>query len=156
MLQASPRSTPDKFTVDIPNENNRYDDLVDYNGRDILIALPFKTTVYDIMFFAVVDTINGRSFDVDQIITICSSDRVLGKVKIPPPKELEAHPIPPARGKSLQWWPEQTPPTGTPRNYRPSGRGTPTVPGQGIRPTETPIKIYELPNCREFLGRKVR
>ena len=62
ILQASPRSTPDKFTVDIPNENNRYDDLVDYNGRDIIIALPFKTTVYDILFFAIVDTINGKNW----------------------------------------------------------------------------------------------
>ena len=26
----------------------RYDDLVDYNGRDILVSLPSKTTVYDI------------------------------------------------------------------------------------------------------------
>ena len=58
--QASPRNTPDKFTIDIPNENNRYDDLVDYNGRDIIIALPFKKTVYEILFFAVVDTINGK------------------------------------------------------------------------------------------------
>jgi len=136
-FQASPRTTPDKFTVDIPNENNRYDDLVDYNGRDIIIALPFKTTVYDILYFAVVDTIN---------------DRVMGKVRIPSPMELESHPVPPSRGQNQQWWPEQTPPTGTPRNYRPSY--TPT--GWDQPPTQTPIKLYELPNCREFLGRKVR
>jgi len=138
-FQASSRNAPDKFTIDIPNENNRYDDLVDYNGRDIIIALPFKTTVYDILFFAIVDTIN---------------DRVVGKVKVPSPPELESHPVPPSRGQNQQWWPEQTPPTGTPRNQRPSY----TPPGSSWKPTEAPqpVKIYELPNCREFLGRKVR
>ena len=154
-FQASPRSTPEKFTVDIPNENNRYDDLVDYNGRDIIISLPFKTTVYDIIFFAIVDTINGKLHLLNNIVVVVVVvDRVMGKVRIPSPPDLESHPVPPSRGQNQQWWPQHTPPTGTPGTRGPPFR--PTGSSWDISPTQPPVKIYQLPNCREFLGRKVR
>ena len=135
-FQASLRASPDKFSVDIPNENNRYDDLVDYNGRDILIILPGQTTMYDIAYLAVVDSIRQN---------------VIGSIEIPPAVRLESHPIPPSLGQNQQWWPEQTPPT-TRWSYAPPT--TQYSPG----PTETtpPSKQYALPNCREFLGRKIR
>lgn len=143
-FQASRREQPDKFNIDIPNENNRYDDLVDYSGRDILISLPHKTTVYDIKFFAVVDTIKGH---------------VLGKVHIPSENELEQWPVPPARGQHQQWWPEQTPPT--PPAHPPRRRQDLTTPRSNQDlwapvTDPTPAKRWTLPNCREFLGRKVR
>ena len=158
-VQASPRSTPEKFTVDVPNENNRYDDLVDYNGRDIIISLPFKTTVYDIIFFAIVDTINGMPHCPDNIVdnivvVVVVVDRVMGKVRVPSPPDLESHPIPPSRGQNQQWWPQHTPPTGTPGTRGPPY--SPTGSSWGSSPTQAPVKLYELPNCREFLGRKVR
>jgi len=153
-FQASLRSQPNKFTVDIPNENNRYDDLVDYNGRDIVVSLPSKTTVYDIRYFAVVDTLKGK---------------VMGKVHIPSEMELESWPVPPARGQHQQWWPEQTAPTESTRPSNNRGRqkeptnryvtqnsldnGANDVWGTTEPP---PVKKYELRNCREFLGRKIR
>ena len=65
----------------------------------------------------------------------------MGKVKVPSPMELEAHPVPPSRGQNQQWWPEQTPPTGTPRNNRTAY--TPTGSNWDKPPTPTPIKLYE-------------
>ena len=41
----------------------RYDDLVDYNGRDVIIVLPGQTTMYDIERLAVMDTIRGQVVD---------------------------------------------------------------------------------------------
>ena len=140
-FQASLRASPDKFSVEIPNENNRYDDLVDYNGRDILIILPGQTTMYDISHLAVVDSIRQN---------------VIGSIEIPGAVRLESHPIPPSLGQNQQWWPEQTPPT-TRWSYGQTSHYSPvTVPGPGPTQTTPPSKQYSLPNCREFLGRKIR
>ena len=137
-FQASLRTSPDKFTVDIPNENNRYDDLGDYNGRDILIILPGQTTMYDIAFLAVIDSIRKK---------------IIGRIEIPSSARLEGHPLPPSLGQNQQWWPSQSPPSSTPR-YGLNTR--PPVPGLGPQHTTQPPKLYSLPNCREFLGRKIR
>ena len=142
-FQASLRASPDKFNVDIPNENNRYDDLVDYNGRDIVIVLPSSTSMYDIASLAVRDVVR---------------DRVLGWISVPGPGELESHPIPPSLGQNTQWWPDtHTPPSST---HRPSHyyqeHTTPTSGYHPGQPTTLPPKQYALPNCREFLGRKIR
>ena len=95
-FQASLRASPDKFNVDIPNENNRYDDLVDYNGRDIIIVLPTSTTMYDIAGLAVRDVVR---------------ERVLGWISVPSVGELETHPIPPSLGQNTHWWPDTSPPS---------------------------------------------
>ena len=57
-FKASLRQNSRDFTINVPNENNRYDDLRDYDGRDVKITLPGKTTVYDIAYLAIVDTVN--------------------------------------------------------------------------------------------------
>ena len=144
-FQASLRASPDKFNVDIPNENNRYDDLVDYSGRDIIIVLPTSTSMYDIASLAVRDVVR---------------DRVLGWISIPGAEELESHPIPPSLGQNTQWWPDTHPPPSS-STYRPSYYQVTTgAPGGGYNlggpPTTAPPKQYALPNCREFLGRRIR
>ena len=71
--------------------NFRYDDLVDYNGRDIIIVLPGPTTMYDISSLAVMDSINQR---------------MLGWVELPSSEALETHGLPPSLGQNSQWWPD--------------------------------------------------
>lgn len=108
---------------------------MDYNGRDVLIVLPGQTTMYDITRLMVVDTIQGRD---------------LGWVEIPRADILEGHPIPPSLGQNAQWWPE-------PPSRPPSTTHTPAWHYvTGPTPTTPPPKLYNLPNCREFLGRRVR
>lgn len=138
-FQASLRTSPNTFSVDIPNENNRYDDLVDYNGRDILIVLPGQTTMYDISSLAVMDSIRKK---------------VIGRIEIPSPARMEGHPLPPSLGQNQQWWPEESPPSSTP-GYHPA-HYTQNTPAIGPTNTTPPPKQYNLPNCREFLGRKIR
>lgn len=145
-FQASLRASPDKFNVDIPNENNRYDDLVDYNGRDIIIVLPTSTTMYDIAGLAVRDVVR---------------ERVLGWISVPSVGELESHPIPPSLGQNTQWWPDTSPPassTHRPSHYYQEDTEAPRPGGGGYNtpPSTPPPKQYALPNCREFLGRRIR
>ena len=142
-FQASLRATPDKFNVDIPNENNRFDDLVDYNGRDIVIVLPSSTSMYDIASLAVRDVVR---------------DRVLGWISVPGPMELGSHPIPPSLGQNTQWWPDtHTPPSSTHRPGHYYQEHTLSTSGYHLgQPSTPPPKQYALPNCREFLGRKIR
>ena len=111
---------------------------MDYNGRDVIIVLPGQRTMYDICSLAVMDTIHQR---------------VLGWVELPSSEALESHALPPSLGQNTQWWPDyQTPPLTSARPY----------PGLSLQttgynnPTTKPPKQYALPNCREFLGRRIR
>ncbi|XP_023345279.1 protein Skeletor, isoforms B/C [Eurytemora carolleeae] len=141
-FKGSRRKTPEKFEIEVPNENNRLDDLRDYNGRDVTLILNGKASFYSIRYIAVYDDINGQ---------------VLGQVEIPTPEELESHPLPPALGQNQQWWPEQVPPPSTPSSPRhTTSRYDDNVGPSYMTPPPTPVKLYELPNCREFLGRRIR
>ena len=77
--------------------------------------------------------------------------QVLGWIELPGEIELESHPIPPSLGQNQQWWPEQEPPSTTFRYHQPMYTF-----GMGPTPTTPPPKQYSLPNCREFLGRRIR
>ena len=102
---------------------------------------------------------------------------MLGRVPLPRPEELESHPVPPSLGQNTQWWPDSTPPPryiyniyiSTYLQYLhkylylyPLVRLPPSTvqysthhPVYPTQPTPPP-KLYALPNCREFLGRRIR
>ena len=97
--------------------------------------------MYDISSLAVMDSINQR---------------VLGWVELPSSEALESHAIPPSLGQNTQWWPDsQTPPVTSTRPYPGHSLYT-TGYNHGPTPTTRPPKQYALPNCREFLGRRIR
>ena len=106
--------------------------------------LPGPTTMYDISSLAVMDSINQR---------------VLGWVELPSSEALETHGLPPSLGQNSQWWPDlDQRPTMTSPMYHGHHSGLYTTGGYNIGPTPTtrPPKQYALPNCREFLGRRIR
>ena len=106
--------------------------------------LPGPTTMYDISSLAVMDSINQR---------------VLGWVELPSSEALETHGLPPSLGQNSQWWPDlDQRPTVTSPMYPGHHSGLYTTGGYNIGPTPTtrPPKQYALPNCREFLGRRIR
>ena len=154
----------------------RYDDLGEYAGRDVVVVVPRPASVYTLAAIAVVNTITGQvQYSTVQYSTVqystpsparcwaaspCPAQRSSSHTQSRPasartPSGGRTAPRPPGISTYLQYLHKYL-------HLQPLARLPPSTvqysthhPVYPTQPTPPP-KLYALPNCREFLGRRIR